>query len=362
MAASGTDTCALTAISLNLLQKTNPIIWTVDKLPNDSNVLLSIPYGGALVMCSNSVLFCDPSIKYQLILNHFQPVVVNYYPIEITKDLFFTLDCACFAFLSKKNIIASLKGGELIIFRLEYEGRTMKKISIIKGGASVISSCLCNIGKELLFLGSRIGESWLIEYHEISDEDEINPLQSLKKLKSNAHAIDASSSTMSTTAANNTFLVATTTPSQLLPVVKDESDKSANPASGTGNGGDLDIEPNFIEFQVDMNEAATFYSASAWRSKKHKENIRFDFKHCDSLINIGPISDFTVAHSLDPFDNSSATAPSAKEEIVTASGYGKHGALYILQVFFSPFILPFLPTSPPFLILLTLPLTSLLHF
>ena len=37
------DTCALVAVSLNLSQRTHPVVWSLNNLPFDCNQVLAVP-------------------------------------------------------------------------------------------------------------------------------------------------------------------------------------------------------------------------------------------------------------------------------------------------------------------------------
>lgn len=58
------DTCALVAVSLNLSQRTHPVVWSLNNLPFDCSQVLAVPKPiGKLQSCGISeclvvVLFC----------------------------------------------------------------------------------------------------------------------------------------------------------------------------------------------------------------------------------------------------------------------------------------------------------------
>ncbi len=51
------DTNCLTALSLNLLSKAHPRLWSAHGLPSDAHKLVAVPLGGALVVCLNHILY-----------------------------------------------------------------------------------------------------------------------------------------------------------------------------------------------------------------------------------------------------------------------------------------------------------------
>lgn len=71
------DTCCLIAISLTIpsskdVKHENPtVIWSVEKLPYSSYLLLPIPepLSGVLVFCTNQLLYINQNVRYGLALN-----------------------------------------------------------------------------------------------------------------------------------------------------------------------------------------------------------------------------------------------------------------------------------------------------
>lgn len=62
----------MAAISLNLQQKVNPVIWQVSNLPFDANRIVPIkkPLGGTLIFCVNSMIYLNQSVPpYGVSLN-----------------------------------------------------------------------------------------------------------------------------------------------------------------------------------------------------------------------------------------------------------------------------------------------------
>lgn len=55
----------------------------------------------------------------------------------------FTLDVAKAVFISNERLLVSLKGGELHLFHLIVDNRTITSIKVTKAGGSVLCSCVC---------------------------------------------------------------------------------------------------------------------------------------------------------------------------------------------------------------------------
>lgn len=146
------------ALSLDLTSPTtHPIIWTVKKLPYDCfNVVpVAEPPGGALVFSPNHVLYFNQSAQYGLSLNHFgddanAPFLygtfgLSYHCIILIirsekSKILLTLDTAKFVFLSAEDLLVSDKLGDLYIFHLVFDNRSVQNIEVMKIGASVLAS------------------------------------------------------------------------------------------------------------------------------------------------------------------------------------------------------------------------------
>lgn len=51
------DACALSALSINVRKKSQPVIWNVPQLPSDCCGLMAVPRGGVLVISQNLLMY-----------------------------------------------------------------------------------------------------------------------------------------------------------------------------------------------------------------------------------------------------------------------------------------------------------------
>lgn len=277
------NSCVVSAISLDLSEKSHNIIWTVEELPFDSYQILAVPkpVGGAVVIGANGLYHCDQSSRYWFLVNSFPRLKPNMvFPVE-RSPINCVLDRARFQFISNNRLMASLKGGELYIFTFVAAGHELESILITKGVRSVIPSCMCLFQDNLLFIGSRVGDSVLVHFEETTEEvatgEELE--QPAKQQKLDTHAIIG---------------------------LQDEMDAEGMSIFGT----------SFQEHSIDTRRA-----------------VNFRFSLLDTMLNIGPIVDMTVGESLDPASVSSRDLRGLGQslELVTASGLDKNGALCVLQ-------------------------------
>ncbi|EFA79463.1 CPSF domain-containing protein [Heterostelium album PN500] len=290
-------TNVLTAVSLNIAQRQQPVIWSIEHLPYNCERLVPVPdpLGGAMVLTPNILFYFNQSSRYGLECNEYAQIDTGdqfQFPIDSSStNLVFTLDCANFIFLGDR-LLGSLKGGELLIFHLISDGRNVQRISITKAGASVLSSTSCVLTDNLLFLGSRLGDSLLLQYTEkiidVDSSDNVENLSNPYKKKKTSEVFD---------------------------LFDDEERNSKTGASDAdGNGQSLFDDEDDI-FNDKKNQL-----------KSYRLNI------CDHITNIGPVSDLITGVS---YDHASVSNDESFEqrslELVACSGHGKNGALTILQ-------------------------------
>ena len=163
------DTCNSVALSLNLNQKTHPVIWPVEKLPSDCIKCLAVPspIGGILLFGVNSLIYINQSVpSYGVSLNSIAKISSNY-PFKNMESTKITLDSCQAVFVASDRLLLSLKGGEIYIVTLLTDTeslRTVRSFSIEKGPGSVISSSVTKCSENYIFIGSRLGNSVLLKY------------------------------------------------------------------------------------------------------------------------------------------------------------------------------------------------------
>ncbi|KAK4873313.1 hypothetical protein RN001_015342 [Aquatica leii] len=290
-----TDTCAMAAMSLNLQQKVHPIIWQVTNLPFDCTRAVPIkkPLGGTLILSVNALIYLNQSIPpYGVSLNSIAESSTNF-PLKPQEDLKVSLDCAQVGFLADDQLVLSLKGGELYVLTLLADSmRYVRSFHFDRAAASVLTTCICIFEDNFLFLGSRLGNSLLLRYTEQDNQvitlDDDEP--AAKRTKSDATAESTTSE-----------------PERVLDSLNDCMASDV-----------LDIrDPEELEVYGNEKQASLQIAS-------------YVFEVCDSLLNIGPCGNVAIGepaflseefnHNMD-FDL----------ELVTTAGYGKNGALCVLQ-------------------------------
>ncbi|XP_035428189.1 cleavage and polyadenylation specificity factor subunit 1 [Cygnus atratus] len=281
------DTCSIVAISLNIMQKVHPVIWSLSNLPFDCTQALAVPkpIGGVVIFAVNSLLYLNQSVPpYGVSLNSLT-AGTTVFPLRMQDGVKLTLDCAQAAFISYDKMVISLKGGEIYVLTLITDGmRSVRSFHFDKAAASVLTTCMVTLEPGYLFLGSRLGNSLLLKYTEKLQEAPVG-------------------------------------------VAKDAADKQEEPplkkkrsdSSGTWAGGKSAAQDEVDEIEVYGSEA-----------QSGTQLATYSFEVCDSILNIGPCANAAMgepAFLSEEFQNS----PEPDLEIVLCSGYGKNGALSVLQ-------------------------------
>ncbi|CAB0028580.1 unnamed protein product [Trichogramma brassicae] len=284
------DTCAMVAISLNIQQKVHPIIWSVSNLPYDCYQAVPIkkPLGGTLIMANNSLIYLNQSIPpYGVSLNSLADNSTNF-PLKPQEGVRISLESSQVAFVSSDRLVISLKTGELYVLSLFADSmRSVRGFHFDKAAASVLTSCVCKIEENYLFLGSRLGNSLLLRFTE-KETDNINEIAILEK------SLNSNNGETPCKKIKQDFL----------------EDWMASDVLEIKDPEELEVYGNETQASIHITS--------------------YTFEVCDSLLNIGPCGNISMG---EPAFLSEEFANSQEPdiELVTTSGHGKNGALCVLQ-------------------------------
>ncbi|XP_077982143.1 cleavage and polyadenylation specificity factor subunit 1-like [Glandiceps talaboti] len=288
------DTCCIVAISLNIEQRVHPVIWSLGNLPFDCFKAIPIPkpIGGVLVFAVNSLLYLNQSVPpYGVSLNGLTDGS-SQFPLKQQFGVKLSLDCAQASFVTYDRLVISLKGGEIYVLTMMTDGmRSVRGFHFDKAAASVLTSCMCKMEEGYLFLGSRLGNSLLLKYTE--------KIQESTELAANGPKKDEQGEKREGE------------PPSKKKRTDDASDWIASDVSLLAD--DLD------ELEVYGSETHTGTQLTS-----------YTFEVCDSIMNIGPCGKSVMGEPVflsEEFQNN----PDPDLELVSCSGFGKNGALSVLQ-------------------------------
>uniref|UniRef100_A0A8C2PR18 Cleavage and polyadenylation specificity factor subunit 1 n=1 Tax=Cyprinus carpio TaxID=7962 RepID=A0A8C2PR18_CYPCA len=270
------DTCSIVAISLNIMQKVHPVIWSLSNLPFDCTQVMAVPkpIGGVVVFAVNSLLYLNQSVPPFGVSLNSQTNGTTAFPLRPQEEVKITLDCSQASFITLDKMVISLKGGEIYVLTLITDGmRSVRAFHFDKAAASVLSTCMTTMEAGYLFLGSRLGNSLLLRYTEKLQETPEEPPSKKKRVDS----------------------VANWTGKASLP---DELD----------------------EIEVYGSEA-----------QSGTQLATYSFEVCDSILNIGPCASASMGEPAF-LSEEFQTNPEPDLEVVVCSGFGKNGALSVLQI------------------------------
>ncbi|PVD20429.1 hypothetical protein C0Q70_18584 [Pomacea canaliculata] len=279
------DTCSIVAISINIQQKVHPVIWSQSNLPFDCSMALPLPkpIGGVLVFADNSLMYLNQSVPpYGVSLNSLAEQY-SAFPLRPQENVKITLDCVRVALIDSDRCVLSLKGGELYVLTLVVDGmRSVRGFHFDKAASSVLTTCMCVIPNGYLFLGSRLGNSLLLRYQEKASGMVLQPDadRRLHEPPTKRRRVEG-------------------------------LEQLASDVSEIENLDELEVYGD-----SDKNAGTTLTS--------------YVFEVCDTIWNIAPCTNMAMgepaflseeySNDLDP-----------DLELVTTSGYGKNGAISVLQ-------------------------------
>ncbi|KAL0902907.1 hypothetical protein M5K25_028407 [Dendrobium thyrsiflorum] len=277
-------TCMISALSISTTLKQHPLIWSAANLPHDAYKLLPVPspIGGVLVICANSIHYHSQSVSCSLGLNSFCAQLEN--SLDMPKSNFTVeLDAANATWLSHDVAMFSSKTGELLLLTLVNDGRVVQRLDLMKSKASVLTSGITTVGCSFFFLGSRLGDSLLVQY------------SSGTSLPTSVHAKEEAADADSD-----------------APLAKKLRRMSSDSLQDFTSGEELSL------FSTTSN------------SSESTQKV-FTFAVRDSLINVGPLKDFAYGLRINADLNATGISKQSNYELVCASGHGKNGAICVMQ-------------------------------
>ncbi|XP_045540280.1 cleavage and polyadenylation specificity factor subunit 1 isoform X2 [Papilio machaon] len=310
------DTCCMAGVSLNMSARVHPVIWATAGLPFDCIQAIPVqkPLGGCLILAVNSLIYLNQSVPpYGVSLNSIATHTTNF-PLRIQEGVCITLDGARVAALGESRLALALRGGQLYVLTLLSDSvRSVRSFHLDRAAASVLTSCMCVIEEDFLFLGSRLGNSLLLRVTERENRMLFSvdkPLEATVDL------------TMTENDKETPTTITNTTTTNKEPNQKEVQDPAAKKRR-------LDtisdcLPTNVIEIS-DKDELEVYGSDI----RTSTQLTSYVFEVCDSLLNICPIGDISMGEP--QLVGEEERREGAELELVACSGRGKNGALSVLQ-------------------------------
>ena len=311
--AAGRDTTCLTVLSLNVTQEGYPTIWSAAGLPLNATKIVPVPapLGGALVLCTNAILYFNQTQYAGLALNPFfgshtintlkYPLETNPEPLSIQVDVNTQV-----SFVSYNEVLLCLGDGDLVLLTLQLGATSVQKMAIVELGTKTVpATCMTYLGNNTLFVGSQTGDSLVIAYDRGDanvDEDKVK----IEKENEN------SKNEMENKSAKR----------QKISTVDDEDDDFLLYGSLATDKDDDDLYTNDDSKHNNLSSSLSSQLDENGKSKSHVMTFRI----LDSLVNLGQITDFTKGVSfIAEEEDSSSSAIIPLHDLVTCGGFGRSG-------------------------------------
>ncbi|KAH9678229.1 cleavage and polyadenylation specificity factor subunit 1 [Citrus sinensis] len=278
-------TCMISALSISTTLKQHPLIWSAMNLPHDAYKLLAVPspIGGVLVVGANTIHYHSQSASCALALNNYAVSLDS--SQELPRSSFSVeLDAAHATWLQNDVALLSTKTGDLVLLTVVYDGRVVQRLDLSKTNPSVLTSDITTIGNSLFFLGSRLGDSLLVQF----------------------------------TCGSGTSMLSSGLKEEFGDIEADApSTKRLRRSSSDA-----------LQDMVNGEELSLYGSASNNTESAQKT---FSFAVRDSLVNIGPLKDFSYGLRINADASATGISKQSNYELVCCSGHGKNGALCVLR-------------------------------
>jgi cleavage and polyadenylation specificity factor subunit 1 len=173
------DVLAYTVFTLDLEQKASTTLLSISGLPYDITrvVPLPLPIGGALLVGSNEIIHVDQAGKTNgVAVNEFAKASTSF-PLNDQSDLALHLEGCAIELLSPDSgdVLVVLNDGSLLTLTFTLDGRTVSGVTLHRVAAenggqllNVGASCISNLGRGRVFIGSEDGESVLMGWTSTS--------------------------------------------------------------------------------------------------------------------------------------------------------------------------------------------------
>ncbi|GBG62092.1 hypothetical protein CBR_g28568 [Chara braunii] len=304
-------TCSVAALSINTTLRQHPIIYSAKSLPYDACTVLAVPapIGGVVVLAANSLHYHSQSSACVLALNDLAAFPEGT-PPPPRSTLNVELDAAQATWIANNTALISTKTGDLLLLSMVYDGRGVQALELSKSKGSVLCSCICTLGDEFFFLGSRLADSLLVQYTANQGGEEGSG--TVEELSSAATAAPG-------------------TPERS----PSEQDDASEDGEGLGDGKSRAKRMRRSLTDLSIDSCATAEELSVYRTSPgvfdSLQRKTFTYEVCDSLLNIGPLRDFAYGRRPNFDPKAAGLAKQSNFQLLACSGHGKNGALSVLQ-------------------------------
>lgn len=304
------NTVAVTSLSLNLPLGSSSVIASFDSLPHSSFSLLAIPtpIGGAVIFSSNLCFhFNNQTVDNGLSVNEFGDAYNSCY-LEFSSEVMH-FDQSRALLVAPDRALISGDEGQMYVLCIGSRGQS-KRLTLNYLGVGTFASCMCFLGNDMVFIGSRIADSLVVRCRERTSTELQQDAITFRALDSTAQGIEHKSSLLKQEKAQDPVEL-----DELALMLRGDQQRDQE---------EEDVRRPLISRKKQVLTAAEGRVLGAM----------YELTVEDKLINLAPLADFAVGNVRIPDDDDDDNKEDSKErsrilELVGCSGVGAQGSLSI---------------------------------
>ncbi|CAD5218762.1 unnamed protein product [Bursaphelenchus okinawaensis] len=161
------DTVSILAVSLNLKDQVHAVVWNLAGLPTTISSAVSVPQpvGGVCLFGANEIIYLNQSVPPCGISLNSNADEFCRFPLSDMKSMKLTLDACSASMISASEVLVVSRLGKMFYLKLDIDiSNAVRSVTFEHVHDVSIPHCLTLWEEGILFLGSRAGNSELLQY------------------------------------------------------------------------------------------------------------------------------------------------------------------------------------------------------
>ncbi|VDN50784.1 unnamed protein product [Dracunculus medinensis] len=161
------DTMCIIGVSLNVNEQVQAAVWQLTSMPMDCSWMLPVPrpIGGIMVFATNSLIYLNQSVPPCGIVVNSCTDGFTKFPLRDMKSMAVSLEGSVACCIDVNKIILSIRDGKMFLLTLNIdETNSVKSLDLQEQFETSIPYTISFLAPGYLFVGSRLGDSMLIQY------------------------------------------------------------------------------------------------------------------------------------------------------------------------------------------------------